>query len=211
MGIAGSKAARRSKRSKTSIADALFSRTKQRVLGLVFGQPDRTFGIIELIELAESGSGAVQRELERLVGGGLVTVTAGPQKRYQANRSAPIFEELHGIVDKTSGIPQMLRSALAGVAPRICFAALYGSVAKQSDTASSDIDVLVVSDELRLEDLFRALERAEKQLGRRVSPTLYTTEEFRERRRANHPFVAKVMGGKHVVLLGSEDVLTTTR
>ncbi|MDB4961555.1 MAG: transcriptional regulator [Myxococcales bacterium] len=195
-----------------SLADALFPRTKQRVLGLLFGQPERAFGMMELIELAGSGSGAVQRELERLVHSGLVlTSFVGTQKRYQANQAAPIFNELRSIVQKTGGVPQVLRSALEPLAARLRLAVLYGSVAKGADTALSDIDVLLVSDDLALEDVFAALQSAEDQLGRRINPTLYTTEEFKVRRSANHPFLCKVLNGEHVVLLGSEDANPATR
>lgn len=90
--------------SRTGIADALFSATQQRVLALLFGQPERSFFTNELIGLVGAGSGAVQREVRRLVESGLVTVTRlGSQKHYQANPAAPIFEELRGIVTKTLG------------------------------------------------------------------------------------------------------------
>jgi len=88
---------------------------------------------------------------------------------------------------------------------------LYGSVAKELDTAKSDIDVLVVSDALRLEELYEALQAAEARLARRVSPTLYTSAEYRKRRRAKHPFLAKVMAGKRVILVGTEDAVGTSR
>lgn len=191
--------------SRTSLADALFSRTQQRVFSLVFGQPERAFSTSELIALAGSGSGAVQRELERLLDSKLVVATtSGRQKRYQANAAAPIFHELRAIVDKTAGIPGRLRSALAPIADRIQLALLYGSVAKHTDTAASDIDVLVVSDDLTLEDVFTALQAAEHDLGRSASPTLYTSDEFRRRRHARHPFLTKIFDGTHVVLVGSE-------
>lgn len=193
------------------LADALFGRSKQRVLALLYGQPARSFGIKELIGLAHSGSGAVQRELERLVESGLVAVEPGPQKRYRANRAAPIFAELASIVEKTAGVPQVLRDALAVRADAIAFAVLYGSVAKGTDSAASDLDVLVVSSELGLAELYELLQPAEARLGRPVSPTLYAPDEFRRRRRANHPFLSKVLGGPHTVLLGSEDAGATAR
>lgn len=194
------------------MSDALFSQTQQRVLGLLFGQPDRAFGTVELIELAKSGRGAVQRELERLAASGLISTSKlGLQKQFQANRAAPIFEELRGIVQKTGGAPQVIRNALEPLSSRVPFALLYGSVAKGSDRATSDIDVLVVSDSLALEDLYAALQPAEHALGRPINPTLYTTGEFRERRRSKHPFLSKVMSGEHVVLLGDEDAITATR
>ncbi len=188
--------------------DALFTRTKQRVLSLIFGQPDRSFATMELIKLAGSGSGAVQRELERLVKSGLViaTVSSG-QKRLTANRASPLFDELRRIVDKTAGTDAVLTSALAPLAAAIQFAVLYGSVAKGTDVASSDIDLLIVTDNLTLEEVFAALEAAEQRLGRRVSPTLYTSDEFRRRRKARHPFLTKVLSGTHVVLVGSEDAV----
>src|SRR5688572_26423942 len=86
----------------SSMADALFPATRQRVLGLLFGQPERSFAMMELITLAQSGSGAVQRELERLVASGLVTTRlVGRQKLFAANPRSAIFEELRGLVEKT--------------------------------------------------------------------------------------------------------------
>lgn len=195
-----------------SMVDALFPATRQRVLGLLFGQPDRELSMIELIALAGSGRGAVQREVERLVASGLVSCTiAGRQKTYRADSGSPIFSELTGIIAKTAGVAGAVRAALAPLAPRVDLAVLYGSVAKASDRAGSDIDVLLVGDELALEEVFAALESAERQLGRRVSPTLYSRAEFQRRRQANHPFLTKVLGGKHVVLVGSEDAIRSPR
>src|SRR4030081_2131411 len=103
-----------------SLADALFSTTQQRLLGLLFGQPDRSFYATELIKRLGAGSGAVQRELARLEESGLVSVSrVGTQKHYQANPDSPLFAELCGIVQKTVGIAEPLRSALKKLAPRI--------------------------------------------------------------------------------------------
>lgn len=191
---------------RSNLAGALFSATQQRVLGLLFGQPERTFFTTELINLVGAGSGAVQRELRRLVDSGLVTVTSvGNQKHYQANVAAPIFEELRSIVTKTLGPAEVLRQALSSLADEVALAVLYGSVAKHTDSARSDIDVLIVSDALTLEQVYAALAPAEQQLGRRVSPTLYTEAEFRRRRAKGNPFLTRVFAGEHVVLMGEED------
>ena len=98
------------------MADALFSTTQQRVFGLLFGQPERSFYATEIIGLAESGSGAVQRELARLEQSGLVTVRRlGSQKHYQANPDSPLFAELCGIARKTVGLAEpMFRSSPSG-------------------------------------------------------------------------------------------------
>lgn len=194
--------------AKTSLADALFSATQQRVLALLFGQSERSFFTTEIIGLVGAGSGVVQREVRRLVESGLVTVTRiGNQKHYQANPAAPIFEELRGIVVKTLGPAEVIRAALIPIFDKIHLALVYGSVAKHSDTAHSDIDVLIVSDGLTLEQVYKTLEPAEQRLGRRINPTLYTEAEFRRRRESGNPFLAKVLSGDHILLTGNADDL----
>ncbi len=140
----GMKAKASSAAPRTSLAAALFSNTQQRVLAFLFGQPQRSYFATELIRLAGGGSGAVQRELKRLDESGLVTVTRlGNQKHYQANPESPIFAELCGIVQKTVGLAEPLREVLLPFADNITAAFVFGSVAKRSDTAGSDIDLLI--------------------------------------------------------------------
>ena len=190
----------------TSLADALFTTTQQRVLALLFGQPSRSFFGSELISLTRSGSGAVQRELKRLVSSGLVTVTRiGKQKHYQANRGSPVFNELQGLVCKTVAVAAPIRQALDSLSDRIALALVYGSVAKGSDTAASDIDLLVVADHLALEELYSALSPAEAELDRKISPTLYTPREFAARKAAGNAFLTRVLKGEHMVLMGGDD------
>lgn len=161
---------------------------------------------MELIELAASGRGAVQRELELLARAGLIKCeVVGLQKRYRANEDAPVFDELRRIVEKTSGVAAIVAAALAPLESRITVAVLYGSIAKHEDTSQSDIDVLLVSDDVTMEDAYRAFEPAEARLGRRISPTIYDRTEFRTRRQDKHGFVSKVLNGPHVVLSGTLD------
>jgi predicted nucleotidyltransferase len=195
---------------RVSMADALFTATQQRVLALLFGQPGRSFFTKELIDLAEGGSGAVQRELGRLQHSGLVTQTlVGNQKHYRANAEAPVFAELCRIVSKMLGPAEILREVLLPVADDISLALLYGSVAGHRDTASSDIDVLMVSAGLTLEQVYEILALAERKLGRPVNPTLYTQSEFDRRLNQRNPFLVKLLAGELVTLLGSKDALAT--
>jgi len=189
-----------------SLADALFTATQQRLLGLLFGQPERSFFVTELIELADVGRGAVQRELARLARSELLMIERhGSQKHYRANPDSPIYKELCSIVIKTVGIEESLRAALKPLAARLSLALIYGSVAKHSDTASSDIDLLVVSDDLTLEDIYSNLSPVEKKLGRQVNPTLYTINEFRKRRSENNAFLSRVLASPTVILQGKID------
>src|SRR5688572_6538466 len=129
----------------TSVGDALFSKVQQRVLGVLFGNSGRSFYANEIIALAHSGTGAVQRELGKLETAGLVTVTrVGNQRHYQANSAAAVFKPLRELVLKTSGVADILRAALAPRATAIHAAFVYGSVSKGEDHATSDIDVMIV-------------------------------------------------------------------
>ena len=192
----------------SGVADALFSKVQQRVLAVLFGNHSRSFYANELIALAGSGSGAVQRELAQLAAAGLVTVTRiGNQKHYQANAAAPVFEELRGLVLKTSGLVDVLRSALAPLAGQVQLAFVFGSVAKATDTVASDIDLLIVSDTLAYGELFAALEPATNRLQRTVNPTLYSRSEIDSRLRAGNSFLKRVLAQPKLWLIGEIDGL----
>jgi predicted nucleotidyltransferase len=193
------------RRPAAGLADALFSRTQQGVLGLLFGQPHRSFYASELIGLVGAGSGTVQRELARLEESGLVTVRRlGSQKHYQANVESPLFNELHGIVVKTVGLAEPVRAALAPLHDDITAAFIFGSVAKQKDTSTSDIDLMVISDDLAYADLFAALEPMQGKLGRAINPTVYTRQEWVRRRKKGNSFVERVLGQPKVWIIGGD-------
>lgn len=194
--------------ARSRLADALFSPVQQRVLGLLFGQPDRRFGSAELIRLAGSGTGATHRVLTRLGEAGLVTVTrTGNQKLYQANRDSPIFGELHGLAVKTVGLVEPLQRALAPLTDRIRLAFVYGSIAKGTDTASSDIDLLVVADDLGYEEVFQALLAVEVDFGRPVNPNLFGVDEWRTKVAQEDSFARRIARLPRLIVLGSDDGL----
>ncbi len=192
----------------TSLATAVFSKTQQRVLALLFGQPDRSFYASELIQMARGGSGAVQRELARLQQSGLVTVQRlGNQKHYQANPKSPIFAELSSIVRKTVGLAEPVREALRPLVRDIKAAFVYGSVAKRADTAESDVDLMIVSDKLTYADLYKVLEPLTAKLKRSVNPTVYTRRELSKRIKSGNAFVTRVLQQPKLWVIGTEDDL----
>ena len=190
------------------LADALFTKVQQRVLGVIFGRPERSFYANEVIALADSGTGAVQRELARLQSSGLVTVQQiGRQKHYQANRASPVFDELRGLVLKTVGLVDVLRSALKPLEERVQAAFVFGSVAKGSESADSDIDLLVISEDLDYSEVFAALEPATEQLARAVNPTVYAPSELEQRINDGNSFVSRVLAQDKIWVIGSDDEL----
>lgn len=195
-----------SKRSKkTGLASALFTGTQQRVLGLLFGHPERSFYASEVISRARAGSGAVQRELARLEGAGLITAQRiGSQKHYQANARSPLFKELRSIVRKTVGLAEPLREALVPFASKIVSAFVYGSVAGRTDTAQSDVDLMIISNDVTYADIFRAFETTSVSLGRKINPTVYSPQEFGKRIKDCNSFVTRVLKLPKLWLIGSE-------
>lgn len=196
--------------ASANLSDALFTQTQQRVLACLFGASGRSFTVSELIQGTGAGSGAVQREVARLAGSGLLTVERlGNQKRYRANVDSPIHDELASIVRKTFGLAAPLREALAPLASQIQAAFVYGSVAKRNDSAASDIDLMVVSDTLDYADVMAVLDPMTERLGRKVNPTLYSRDELRKRIAASNSFVVRVLSQPRVWVIGGEHGLSS--
>jgi predicted nucleotidyltransferase len=190
---------------EASLSGALFSNVQQRVLALIFGHPERSFYTSEIIRNVSSGTGAVERELSRLERSGLVAVERiGNQKHYRANRASPIFEELHGIVLKTMGLTEPLQQSLTPFAHKITTAFVYGSVAKSAATASSDIDLMVIGDDLTYSDLYEGLQKAESTLSRRVNPTVLSPEGWRRKASHKDSLIARLITQPKIFIFGSE-------
>lgn len=193
-----------------SLSNALFSKVQQRVLALIFGHPERSFYTSEIVRSVHSGTGAVERELSRLQGSGLVSVERiGNQKHYRANHESPIFEELQSLVVKTVGLNETIRKMLEPYSDKIKAAFVYGSVARDTDTARSDIDLMVIGDELDYSKLYAALQNAETLLRRKVSPTFLAREDWRRKVSEKGSFVGKVGRLPKIFIFGSEGDLPT--
>jgi predicted nucleotidyltransferase len=194
--------------NETGLSNALFSKVQQRVLAIIFGRPERSFYTSEIIRNARSGTGAVERELSRLENSGLVCVERiGNQKHYRANRQSPIFEELKSLVLKTMGLAEPLRESLAPYSDKIKTAFVYGSVAKGMDTAGSDIDLMVIGQDLAYPDLYAGLQKAEAELHRQVNPNFLSPEDWRRKLAQKNPFITKISAQSKIFIFGSEDDL----
>jgi len=196
----------------TAIGNALFTKTQQRVLSLLYGKPDTSFYTNEIVRLLDMGRGTIRRELDRMVSVGLLNLThEGNQHHYQANSQNPIYEELLGIIRKTFGIADVINVALASVNEQIDMAFIYGSIARGEETVNSDIDLLVVTDSLAYADLMTVLNDAELSLGRPINPSIYTAEQIKNKLNQKNTFLTKVMEQPKVWVKGSEDDIRTIR
>lgn len=195
-----------------SLGEVLFSKTQRQILGLLFGHPDKSYFAKEIYRLAGVGVGTVHRELEKLTAVGLLTLQrVGNQKHYRANEKSPIFQELCGIVQKTFGLADVLREALSGHADQVGLAFIYGSVAKETDRADSDIDVLILSQALSYSQVLSLFATSEARLGRRVNPTIYSPEEFLGKLKSDNHFARRIIEQPKIFLIGSEDDLPASR
>lgn len=191
----------------SALMDLLFAGTRQKVLAQLLLAPEADLHLRELARLTGSHPGTLVRELDKLTDAGLLGRTEqGNQVRYRANRDHPLFENLAAIFRKTHGATAVLRDALAPLAGRIRVALVFGSMARGTQSAGSDIDLLVVGD-AGFAELVKALHPAQETLRREINPVLYSPAEFARRARQGEAFLREITGKPVVFLMGEKDDL----
>ena len=183
-----------------SLADFLLSPRQQRLLGRLLLNPGRSYSLTDVLASSGSGRGGAQVFVQRLLDAGvLIDEPLGRQRRIRINQDFPLFPELRSICLKSFGLGEQLHEALAPFASRIDEAFVFGSVANGTDTASSDIDLMVVGS-ADLVPLLDALVPVEAALGRPVHLTLYTCAEWRELQKSD-PIVRKICDGPRIEVI----------
>lgn len=186
---------------------SLFGQTRSALLALFFGHPEQQFYLRQLARVVGAGHGALQRELKNLTDLGLIVrTTQGNQVLYRASTKSPVFGEMKRLITKTLGIHDTLRSALAPRGTQIQIAVVFGLVARQSELANSDVDLMVLGD-AEFGEVVTLLRGAHKTLGREVNPTVFPVAEFRSKLAAGDHFLRSVMEGKKLFVLGTENEL----
>jgi predicted nucleotidyltransferase len=187
-----------------SLSSALFTSSQSQVLGWIFGHSEREFHFSELLRLTQLSSASLQRELNRLSESGIVNSKKfGNLRIFKANQKSPVYQELHSLVKKTLGIDHEISIALVPLHQNLEHALIYGSVAKNTDTASSDIDLMLVGKNLRLSKILDLLTPVESKIGRKINTTCYTPKEFESRRAERTSFVNKVLALPTIVVYGA--------
>jgi predicted nucleotidyltransferase len=190
----------------SKLADALLTKTQQKVLQLLYGRTDRSFYTKEILRLTGMGVHTIKRELDRMVASGILTRSKiGNQIHFQANPECPLFEELISIVKKTVGVTDVLADALELIADDVLVAFVYGSVAKGSEQAKSDIDLMIVANHLNYTELMGLLLPASETLKRPINPSVYTQAEFENKLNQGNHFLKKVMAQEKIPIIGELD------
>ena len=189
-----------------SLANALFTDRRSRLFRWLFGLPERSFHLNELLRLTQLGSASLQQELKQLTEAGIVRAErVGNLRIFQANPDSPVFKDLVSLTRKTVGMQALLTRALLPIKHKLSKAWIYGSVAQQTDTATSDIDLLLVGDDLSLSEVIQCLSDLESELGRKINPSCYTKQEFAVRQADPGSFINKVLQKSVIDLLEHQD------
>ncbi len=191
----------------SSVLTALFPQVRQGVLGATLGQPDKWWYLSELADHLGTTPSSLQRELSSLVASGvLVRRREGTRAYFKAETQSPVFRDLQQLFEKTAGLAPILEQFLKVFGNKIRCAFIYGSLARNREHATSDVDLMVVGS-AGIADLSPALRKAEERLGREVNVTAYSAEEFQEKMKSRDHFLAAVLRGRKQFVKGGQSDL----
>ena len=187
------------------LAELTGSKSRAEVFRLLFEQPGKELYLRELHRQTSLSIRPIQQELDRLETIGLIkTRKDGNRVYYSANTHHPIYPEIRSLVEKTTGVRAILRTALQD--PQIQVAFIFGSVASGKATPESDLDLFVIGD-LGLRKLTKLLSGLTLRIGREINPHVMSTEEFSKKLRAKNHFISSVMETEKMFVIGDEDEL----
>jgi predicted nucleotidyltransferase len=195
-------------KTTASISDLLFpNQYRRKVLGLLLMRPDQQIHLRELARVIGAAPGTLKKELDALCGVGLLRAErVGNQVRFCANTAHPVFPELQALIRKTIGLADALRLSLAPLAGRIDAAFIFGSMASGTESAGSDIDLMVVGD-AGFAEIVDATYAAQATLGREINPKVMSASEWQAKKAERNAFLQDVLNKPRIMLIGDADAL----
>ena len=188
---------------KSSPIDPLINKTTQGLLAATVLQPDRWWYLSDLAKHLHRRPSSVQTPLTGLVSAGILSRRKeGNRVYFQANPDCPFLLELQGLMAKTVGLVEVLHEALVPLKDKLEVAFIHGSVAKSSEGAASDVDLITIGF-LGLVELSPVLENVEERLGRPVNARIYSPQEFAEKLAAKNHFLCSVLGKEKLFVIGN--------
>lgn len=188
------------------LSEILGSHIRAAIFRLLFAGPEAELHVREIQRRTGFNDRALRQELARLATLGLlVSRRDGNRLYYRAHRQHPLYPEIRGLTMKTVGLADALRERL-DKAEGIALAFVFGSVARGSEKAHSDVDLMVLGN-VTLRELTRILRGAQEELGREINPHILTLDEFRQRATSREHFVSTVLAEERIMVKGTEDEL----
>jgi DNA-binding transcriptional ArsR family regulator len=196
----------RNMRTESTLA-ALVSPTRQAILAATFLRPGKSWYLSELATHLGTRSSSLQRDVDSLVRVGILEKRVDGRRSYiKANEESPIFPEIRGLIEKTSGIIPMLQEAVGKLGKKTRWGFIYGSLARGEEGAGSDVDLMLVGNVSTME-LAPVLRRLEKTVDRAINPTIFTEDDFVKNLAQKNHFLLTVVRGKKIMLKGTENEL----
>lgn len=195
-------------KTKAALSDLLFpNQYRRKVLGLLLMRPEQQIHLRELARVIGAAPGTLKKELDALCEAGLLRAErVGNQVRFCANTAHPVFPELQALIRKTIGLADALRLSLAPLAGRIDAAFIFGSMASGTESAGSDIDLMVVGD-AGFAEIVDATYAAQATLGREINPKVMSASEWQAKKAERNAFLQDVLNKPRIMLIGDADVL----
>ena len=195
-------------KTTASISDLLFpNQYRRKVLGLLLMRPEQQIHLRELARVIGAAPGTLKKELDALCGVGLLRAErVGNQVRFCVNTAHPVFPELQALIRKTIGLVDALRLSLAPLAGRIDAAFIFGSMASGTESAGSDIDLMVVGD-AGFAEIVDATYAAQATLGREINPKVMSASEWQAKKAERNAFLQDVLNKPRIMLIGDADAL----
>ena len=192
---------------KNNPIDWLFPEVRRKVLALILTSPHERWYLRDIERRTDLAVGTVRRELTGLTKAEIITRTKdGNRTYYQANTNCPFFRELSGLLRKTAGMVEVLREALTPLSNKVKIAFVYGSFAKGSAKAASDVDLMIIGP-CRFSEAVDVLNKAQAKLNRQINPTVSPVNEWREKIKNKHHFMTSVYKSEKIFLIGNADDL----
>ena len=195
-------------KTKAALSDLLFpNQYRRKVLGLLLMRPEQQIHLRELARVIGAAPGTLKKELDALCEAGLLRAErVGNQVRFCANTAHPVFPELQALIRKTIGLADALRLSLAPLAGRIDAAFVFGSMASGTESAGSDIDLMVVGD-AGFAEIVDATYAAQATLGREINPKVMSASEWQAKKAERNAFLQDVLNKARIMLIGDADAL----
>jgi len=187
----------------TKLQDLFISRVRVKLLELFFSQTSEMYYVREITRLVHEEINAVRRELDRMVGFGLLkSEQRGNRLYYFLNQRYPYYQELQWLVAKSTGLGKKFRQLRRklGTIEFVMFSDLFaaGQGGKQGE-----IDVLVIGDVV-LSEVDALVKEEQATRGREINYAVFSLEEFDFRKTRRDPFIMDVLYGGRVMVIGSE-------
>lgn len=181
----------------------MISRVRVEMMELFFSNPEEMYYVRQITRLINEEINAVRRELERMLGSGLLkSEERGNRLYYFINKRYLYFQELRQMVAKSTGLGKKIKSKRRKLGS-IDFVMFSGKYIRGLKPVQDEVDMLFVGD-IDLNLLQKLVKEEEKELGREINYAVFSKEEFNFRKTRRDPFIMDILYGSRVMIIGTE-------